>query len=434
MSKEFKDELILLSDWECPTIVNRKDEIKKLNESIIEYYIQEKGIPRAIYTYGGSGSGKTYVITKQIKDNLKDINKHLPNFKFIYINLKTYVPSYYTVLQLILDELKVHLPVEIGSKQITSIPLRGLDKTTLIKIILQIIKQNKLILLIVIDEIDRLIEYEKNDDFIYALSEYYKEFTDLFVGLTPVFISNDINLLNKIKRATFDRLPTKIQFPPYDMSDLFQILKTTADFSLYPNAYTDKILEEIANYVAIGSKSAREGKLLLYNYVKTKDLESAKLETDKDMLRDEISRLSFHQLLVLSSVSEMSKQIQKMYKRNTPKKYYDIQPTAGNVWEMYIKVCDKVQEPPKSYKTFHRLTRQLNQDHLLYLKTGHSHVTRGLTSFMTLGDTAIESLVIQALKERLETKTIEPIYVSGQIADYIGQFKDNSKTNTVEKQ
>lgn len=379
------DENIFTTDWKCPEIVNRVAEIKKIHEYIIESFLKEKGMPRATFIYGGTGSGKTFVVDKTITDSLPEIKKHAPFVEYVYINLRTEgTPSYYTVLSLIANQLKKYLP----AGEITEIS-DNLGRQTLLTVLKQVIKQKKICVLLVIDEAERIYHYEKNNDFFYSMAYMYTDFKDsgIFVGLCPIFITNNVQLFQKFDKATQERIPYLIHFQPYTQKDIELILRTILKYALGSVDLTiyNHCISVISEYVDNCSKSAREAKMTMLNFLKTGDVQTAIASSERNVIQDEISGLSLHQLLFLKAVA-----------LSNP-------PNIGHVYHRYGAICNALGESPQSYKTITRLSEHLEKDGLLSREKKSFGRARGITTVLYPGVTAdiMLPLVEQAVKTRL---------------------------------
>lgn len=386
-----KDVRYLTDDWLCPEIIGRKEVRKDLDRCFTSQLIGEKGVPRAIYIYGGTGSGKTFVIRKMIDDNFNDIKRHIPTFEAIYINLqREQIPSYYYALFKINIYLEKFLPLNVpGFGFLEKIPTKGWTAGTHLDFMKKIIKLKKLCLIVIVDEIDRLVYYEKKYDFLTMFSTLYLEYQNkLFTGICPIFISNKISLLKHAPDDLPDRIPCKLHFKPYDKIDLINILKTTAKYALDDDQYNDKIISQVASEINDETKSARAAKLLFYHTVIEKNIEKAREKTDMDLIREEIKTYSFHQQLALLAILKRHKRIERMADSPNRNRYKrtDKLPTMMSAWEDYKGICVKWGEDKKSYRTFHRLIEPMVKNGILSVdRQSHGH-TRGMANLLYLGE------------------------------------------------
>ena len=346
-------------------------------------------MPRAMYAYGGSGSGKTFIYKKLFEENHDEIKRHIPNYEFLYINLKQEgIPSYYTVLSKINNYLRKYLPVYIENEGvIKEIPIRGMGAVEHLKILKQIIKAKKICMVLVIDEIDRLIEHEKNDDFMYAFSTMYEKFKgEIFVGLSPIFISNKVMLLETIEEKTVERIPYQIHFKPYMFDELYHILLEVAKYSLEDWAYNEDTIRQVATEINDGNKSARDAKRLLYNMIKSRDINEALRKTEMDLIDEEIKALSLHQKIALYGVIDAHKEIQRKLNSPNRRHYRNKELTLTYAFDFYIKRCNQLNEKPKVYKSFTRMLQPLDKTGILRLDVKSYGRAKGIATQIALGE------------------------------------------------
>jgi len=366
---KIKDLSVLEQDWLCPEIVDRMRQQKALKILINRVKSGEK--PSCAFIYGKVGSGKTFVVRRLIEDYLP-----IDGVDYVYINLKEIsLPSVQATLINILNALRKYFPIVALGKLWRDVPLRGWDSFLYIELLKGLLKQKGLHLILVLDEIDRLYSYEKNDDFMYSLITQE--------NITPIFISNDMRLLDKLESRTRDRLSNIIFFSDYNMDDLYKILQQHIKYAI-EGEIDDRILYDIAKTVWEGSRSAREAKLLLANYLKYGSLDEAIMETEKNALRQEIMALNQHQFLVLKAIIKRHLDIDKMMKR--PLKYSNIYPTSGSIYDEYVRLCKSLGVKPKTYKTFQRIITSLELSALIRRVVTSLGRARGVTTLIYLGD------------------------------------------------
>jgi Cdc6-like AAA superfamily ATPase len=251
---------------------------------------------------------------------------------------------------------------------------------------------------IVIDEIDRLVDFEKSSDFIYCFADIYNEFEgELFTGICPIFISNKINLLKRLPIEITTRIPYKLHFKPYDLSQLFQILKVSASYALKDDMYDDKIIEQVAREINDGTKSAREAKLLLHYTILEKNSEKAREKTDMDLISEELKTYSYHQKLALWAVLKKHKQIEKMSKSPNKRLYYNTLPTTNSIWEIYKNICEQRGETSKGFRQFHRLLEPMIRNAILKTERKRHPSTRGMANLIYLNEE--QSIMFSIIQE-----------------------------------
>jgi Cdc6-like AAA superfamily ATPase len=395
-------ETILLTDWNCPEIVDREKQLEEI-KNIINMLISEK-LPPLTYVYGASGSGKTFVIKRVFENEMNNIRKYLPMFKFYYINCREFgVPSIHLFWVSLAMQLKEYLPLfsKYLNQIISNFPLRGWTTDDYKNVLKELVKEKKLSILVVLDEVDKLEGFE---DLIYQLRGFNEDL-EPYIGISAIFISNKIKLLSSLSKSSFDRIGIKIHFTSYGVEDLFKILKVHAEYALKKGSYSDEALLAIAKKVFEVSNSAREAKITLYNLAKmSKDkldlslIEKAFDETKKDLLTEEILTRPLHHKITLLSVIEFHKRLAKgpdirgLFR-------YTIIPTKANIYKVYQELCSMLQENPKSYRAFFDIINELDRYGLVKTEIQSLGKARGVTTLIKPVETVelLEPIVKKAI-------------------------------------
>ena len=380
---------ILLSDWVCPEIVDREEQKKQINDIISSLLLEEK--PPLTFVYGPSGSGKTFVIKKMFMDSEIEIKKHLPMFELLYVNCGEFPESLHTLWVYVANKLSKYLPIDskyFGIK-VTTIPLRGWSTNEYIELIKEILKKKKILLFLVVDEVDKL--GKKNIEYLTYQIQTINIEQEKYTGLSAVLISNKISLLPSLEKAVFDRFGLKIHFKSYGANDLYQILKIHAKYALKPGTWDDKSLATIAKTMHQTSNSAREAKIILYNLAKNSDgflniskLNQALNEAKKDLIKEDIESRPLHHKLALYALIRFIERNNKMasYGKVGLYKYTRYLPTKSNVYNEYKIVCKEFQEEPKAYRTFFEIINDLEKYGLIKIDITSLGRARGITSLI----------------------------------------------------
>jgi len=345
-------ENVLLTDWVPEVIIDREEQKREIEGMISTILSSNLPIP-ITFVYGASGSGKTFLIRKMFKDHEEALRK-VPNFKYVYINCGA-LASFHALWVSIANSLTEYLPIKISNEEIKTIPVRGWETWEYIRVVKEIVKQKKLIFLLIIDEIDKL----NIEDIKLLIHQIYERDGD--GGISAILITNKMGLLNSLDASSLTRIGKKIHFKSYSISDLVQILKVHAEVALKPNTWDEKTLILAVREMYDESNSARQAKVLLYNLAKLSNekLDVTKIhqaweETKKDLLKEEIANRPLHHKLALLSVIRFVKRNEKMANLNKPGlfKYAKFLPTKANIYKEYEIICKEYGESPKAYRTF----------------------------------------------------------------------------------
>lgn len=354
-------------DWMCPEIVDREEQRQEFFERIFSYYLDGKKPPGVYYVCGKSGSGKTFVIKKMIEQYYNDIKVKIPFFEYVYVQAtKLRHPSFNQLLIYIDKQLSNYLPVNINNSCIEEVK-EWKDATSWY--VLEGILKKGVNLLLVIDEVDKFFNYERNWHFMRFFTETRYDY-----NLFPIFITNDKKLKGKMPFDLRSRLCLESNFRDYSVDELFRILKTTAKYSL--DGVSDDELIMIAKEVGDTTRSARDAKRLLYHYVLTGDLERAIAKYDGDSIKNEILDLTPHQQMTLFAIFKMDKIVEDMKKKSIPLRYKKTFISSKDTYKEYKRLCKKKGLTPKTYRTFTNILNSLRASEMI--NYGRVHLGRGV--------------------------------------------------------
>lgn len=185
---------------------------------------------------GRSGIGKTSTILKFSKMLENEFIKSGLTLKVAYINLKLQGGNKYAVYRFLLEKIAPELPSQ------------GLSAEEMLRYLLSYLTENKLYTLIILDEIEFLLRSNKDSGIIYdftRLNEFDLSKHCNVIGV--VFIARSTDFHDKIdssELSTLGRLP--IEFKPYSIDEISDILLTRTSESFNPNVVGTDIIDEVS--------------------------------------------------------------------------------------------------------------------------------------------------------------------------------------------
>jgi archaeal cell division control protein 6 len=196
----------------------------------------EDFILTTLQVIGPAGIGKTSTVMKFSELLETEFKKAGLRLKIAYINLKLQGGNKYAIYRFLLEKIAPELPAQ------------GLSAEEMLRYLLSYLRENKIYVLIVLDEIDYLIRSSKDSSIIYdftRLNEF--DLTQHCNVLGVIFIARSTEFYNKIDQAelsTLGRVP--IDFPAYTSEQVSDILIKRCSESFNPNIIGTDIIDEVS--------------------------------------------------------------------------------------------------------------------------------------------------------------------------------------------
>ncbi|HPC10026.1 MAG TPA: AAA family ATPase, partial [archaeon] len=354
----------------------RDQQIQKLSLWVSPILKNEK--PHNVFIYGKVGTGKTTVV-KHVIEQLETIiqEKKLPA-KAIYINCENYQTKYailFYCVQLFYPDKN----------------FIGYSRSFIYDKFITYIKENKLNLIIILDEIDKIREKEI-DDLIYTLTRANDE---LEIGSVSIIgISNNCFFKSRLDSRTKSSLCEQEEvYPPYNAEELKEILKQRTSLAFKKGVVTDSAINSAAAIAAKESGDARTAVMLLlkageladmYKRQKVTDKEvlDAKEKVEQEIIKSMVLTLPVQLQLVLLAITELSLRTKGVLKINgslDPNVCY-----SGEIYEKYTQLTEKYNEKPVSMRWFREYLNEL-ETYGFISTTDSGKGIRGNTTIIKMG-------------------------------------------------
>ena len=236
-SRIFHDRSKLSSRYIPNELHHREKEMSLLLTMFKDSYIKpDEFLFSTPQIVGRSGIGKTSTILKFSKMLENEFIKSGLTLKVAYINLKLQGGNKYAVYRFLLEKIAPELPSQ------------GLSAEEMLRYLLSYLTENKLYTLIILDEIEFLLRSNKDSGIIYdftRLNEFDLSKHCNVIGV--VFIARSTDFHDKIESSelsTLGRLP--IEFKPYSIDEISDILLTRTSESFNPNVVGTDIIDEVS--------------------------------------------------------------------------------------------------------------------------------------------------------------------------------------------
>jgi archaeal cell division control protein 6 len=336
----FKDKSLLQARYQPENIPFREEQIAQIAQILGPVLRGDR--PSNLFLYGKTGTGKTLSIQK-VKNELIKRVKQDSGFKlrieYLNCKLKKIADTEYRILAELIDKM--------GG----SVPATGLPTQAVYSKFVDIVDQEKQLVVLVLDEIDQTVK-KISSDFLYNLTRLNSELSKSQISI--IGISNDLTFLDELDPRVRSSLgEEEIVFPPYNALQLQDILKQRSEEAFKEKVVQDGAIAKCAAFAArehgdarraldllrvAGELAERDGsrKILLKHI----DESNAKIEKDKilDVIRSEPKQFQ----LVLYSIIKLSEQRAKggkgMQRTLSPDKQDPI--FTGDVYHYYQQVCE----------------------------------------------------------------------------------------------
>jgi cell division control protein 6 len=217
----FRNKKVLQSNYMPDTIPHRKKQIEFIASLLAVTLRREK--PSNLFIYGKTGTGKTTVIHHVSESLISTAKKKQIPLKTVYINCK---------LRKIADT-EYRIIAELARILGQDIPATGLPTDEVYNLFLRAVDKERQIVILVLDEIDRLIE-KAGDNILYSLTRVNSELKNAQLSL--IGISNDVRFIENLDSRVKSSLgEEEIVFPPYNALELRDILDKRTNLAFEEN-------------------------------------------------------------------------------------------------------------------------------------------------------------------------------------------------------
>ncbi len=340
-TRVFKDREVLRHDYIPDNLPHRGEQICCLGEIVAP--VLKGSRCSNVFVYGKTGTGKTAVI-KYVLNRLADKARELgAPMKVCYVNCR-WAGTEYRVYSNLCDAIGVKVPFTgLALGEVFDRLKAGLDS-------------RKLLLLVVLDEIDALIKM-RGDVLLYELTRINEALR--CSRATIVGISNDLRFKEFLDPRVLSSLSEEeIVFKPYDAAELQDILWDRARVAFYDGVLVDGAVGLCAALAAAEHGDARRALDLLRvagelveregsESVLEEHIRRAEKRIEHDRIVDALRNLTLHSKFVLCSV----------YLLRKARVNYAI---TGDIYNVYSELCDQSGLAPLTQRRVSGLVNELD--------------------------------------------------------------------------
>jgi len=276
--------------------------------------------------------------------------------------------------------LLANIAKELGK----DLPFTGLPTDQVYKAVFELIDSEKQTIVLIIDEIDNLVR-RNGDEILYNLCRINSELKN--ARLSIIGITNELGFINNLDpRVRSSLSEEEFVFPPYNATQLKDILRQRASIAFREGAVADGVIEKCAALAAQEHGDARRALDLLRvagelaerkgaESIEIGNVDAAQEKVDLDRVVEAIKaqpRQSQAVLLAITKLSETQKAI-----------------STGDVFEEYAKLCNSHALNPLTQRRVSDLIEELNLFGIIQTRVvSKGRYGRTRTIALTLGEEA----------------------------------------------
>jgi len=323
----FKDKSFLQINYKPEEIPHRDDQIKQVASILAPVLRGER--PSNLFLYGKTGTGKTLSI-QFVRDELVKRFTRGDEFKlrieYLNCKLKKIADTEYRIL------------AELIKKLGGEVPDTGLPTQAVYGKFVDLIDEEKQLVILVLDEIDQTVK-KISSDFLYNLTRLNSELSK--TQICVVGISNNLTFLDELDpRVRSSLSEEEIVFPPYNAVQLQDILNKRSMSAFKDGIVEEGVIAKCAAFAAREHGDARRALDLLRvagelaeragsKKVLLKHIDEANDKIEKDKILDIVQSEPKQFQLVLYSII------------NLIEKNKDDAIFTGDVYNAYQEFCGK---------------------------------------------------------------------------------------------
>jgi len=351
-NKIFRDREVLRHSYRPQILPHRKPQIDNV-ASILAPSLRNE-TPSNILIYGKTGTGKTACV-RYVGSELEKASSNMGTIcRFVHLNCEVIDTQYRVLAQIAknLDGMN-----EVSSDKIrTHIPMTGWPTDQVYAELKNQLEVGGGVLVIVLDEIDKLVK-KSGDDTLYNLTRINSDLKNSKVSI--IGISNDLSFKDFLDPRVLSSLSEEeIVFPPYNATQLIDILAQRSDAAFVEGAIAEDVIPLCSALAAQEHGDARRALDLLRisgeladrddsNQVNAEHVKQAQAKIETDSMIECIATLPTQSKLILFSMLILEQLGQNIF-------------TSGEVSRIYQDIAPKIELDVLTHRRITDLISELN--------------------------------------------------------------------------
>jgi len=236
----FRDRTKLSPRYVPAELPHREKEIEEIRDALRGSYFKPDEFPLTVLQIiGSAGIGKTSTVLKFSKLLEQEFANKRLKLVTAYVNLKLHGGNKYTIYRLLLERVAPELPAQ------------GMSAEEMLRYLLRHLRDNKIYVIIILDEIDYLIKLSKDSGgIIYDLTRLNEFDPDKPCNVKGViFIARSTDFYSRLDTAelsTLGRVP--MEFTTYSISQVSDILVSRCSEAFNATAIGSDIIDEVSKF------------------------------------------------------------------------------------------------------------------------------------------------------------------------------------------
>ena len=312
--------------------------------------------PLNIICRGLPGTGKTTSIKKLFSEIEEQTKKLIP----VYINCQ-------------IDNTKFSIFSQIYKKLTNRPPpATGTSFKNLFDMVCKLVVENDAVLLVCLDDANYLLYEKEINKVLYTLLRSHESNEGVRIGIITVISDMNIDLMQEVdQRVSSVFRPSEIYFPPYEATEISDILDERVKQGLYPGVLSNSMLEVVVE------QTMKSGDLRVGIDLLKRSALNAEIDARKEIEKDDICRAyTISKYIHLSqTVKTLSAEEKNLLKVLAQISLDEKEMSAGSVFEEFKK------ETKTGYTRYYEMVKKFDSMRLINLNYREG---RGRTRVITL--------------------------------------------------
>ena len=343
----FNDETKLDINYVPHRLPHRSNEMRLLMKFFNVLLQTPKKMAQRVIITGDVGTGKTVLSQRLGADITHEANRRGIKFRYVHVNCREYRGSLFLI---------VHHIVSIFHP---NFPRRGYSTEELLRILLQVLDEQKTCVILTLDEFESLVEREGSEA-VYKLTRLQEIRLNKPQRISLICILRNLEVVEELDASARSTLQSNIiNLKIYSKQQLLDILDDRVLLAFKPLAMLEDTVNLAAQLAFSENGNARFGIELLWRAGKYADVEDLSVVTPECirkavsniyavMRKSDLASLRLHEKLFLLSIARFFRESEEAYTSLT------------TIEQAYAIVCEEFDIQPHSHTQLWKYLRMFS--------------------------------------------------------------------------